>query len=244
LGKKPLLLLGAVLLLAVFSFPLRPAFAATVIVPISITVAEAGAPSFTWTIGGPCLPSPSSGSTGGTVTVTMTASCAYTINTPTPDGATVRDRLTSGASYVTSLAETSCASGTCSTVSDTAHVQDLLTIGANCNGAVLSVASPTSDKWYNYGTSLTVTCNGIWGRASGTGTRAISWNWDGGASTSVATTLTFTSSLQSMTNGHTLNVNTVTQNQLTLDARAIAALFFVTNPTITATSTGTTRGPR
>ncbi|MDA4125457.1 MAG: carboxypeptidase-like regulatory domain-containing protein [Thaumarchaeota archaeon] len=230
MSNRKLLLFGVVLLLAVVSFPLRPVSAATVTVTITVTVAEAGAPGlpFTWTVIG-C--GGGSGPTGSAVPLTLTASCAYTINTPA-DGLTQRDRLTSGSTYVMSLPEAGCATS-CS-VSDTAHVQELLTVSANCNGAAVSPTSPTSDRWFNYGASVTVTCNGIWGRASGTGTRAVSWNWDGGANTNVATTATFTTSSQTMNGGHTMNVNVGTQYQLTIDPKATAALASVTIPTITS----------
>ena len=236
MSNRLTLLAGVALLLVVFLSPSHPAFTATTVtVNIYVTVAETapGVPSFTWTIGGSCVPSPSSGSTGVTVPVTMTGSCAYTISVPA-DTATQRDRLTSGTTYVTLLSESSCASGTCSTVTDTAHVQEPLTVGTGCNGAAVSVASPTSDRWYDYGTSLIVTCNGVWARSLGTGTRAVSWNWNGGTDTAVATTSTFTSSSQTMNESRTLNVNTATQFQLTLDSGAAAALAAVTKPTITS----------
>jgi hypothetical protein len=224
---------GIALILAFSVAPMRPAFAVSVTVPITVTVAETGPLPFTWTIGGSCAPVPGSGSTGGVVSVTMSANCPYTIDV-SADGPTERDRLMNGASYVTSLPELSCGGGGCAAVTPTAHVQELLTVSGSCNGAVVSVVSPTGNRWYDYGTSLIVTCNGIWGRALGTGTRAVSWNWDGGASTLVATTSTFTSSLETMGAGHTLNVNTVTQYQLTLDPKATGALLSVTNPAITS----------
>src|SRR5208337_5223918 len=80
------------------------------------------------------------------------------------------------------------------------------------------------------------TCNGVWARSLGTGTRAVSWNWDGGPDTVVATTSTFTSSSQTMNANHILNVNTVTQFQLTFDSGAAGALAAVTKPTITSDS--------
>ncbi len=214
--------------------PPSPAVAASVTVPITINVAEAGAPPFTWTISGPsCAAAPSSGTTGATVTITMNSGCSYSIVTPAGT-ATQRFRLTTGTgTYVTSLPETSCSSGTCAAVVDTAHVQELLTYGTSCNSAQVAPASPTGDKWYNYGTSVTVTCNGVWGRASGTGTRAISWNWDGGSNSTVATLSTFASSSMTMSSGHTFKVNVVTQYQLTLDPGATRALKSLTLPTIT-----------
>ena len=211
-----------------------PVHAASVTVPVDVTVAEAGAPSFTWTIIGSCSQSPSTGSTGATVTVTMDSSCNYSIVVPN-DGATQRDRLTTGTgAYTAGLPETSCASGACPDVTDTAHVQEFLTYSATtCVSAMPSPASPTGDLWYNYGTSVTLTCNGVWGRVNGAGTRATSWNWNGGANNDVATVSTFTSSSVSMTAGNTFNVNTMSQYQLTLDSGAIRALETITGPTIT-----------
>ena len=223
-----LVLLAACTFLIPFLFPPVPANAASVTVPITISVYETGAPSFTWTIGGLCSPSPSSGVTGVTVTVTMDPSCTYIINTP-PDTATQRDRLTNASNgYVPRLSETSCSSGACSAITDTAHVEELLIVSTSCNSPYFNQVSPTGDTWYNYGTALTVTCKGAWARVSGTGIRAVSWSWDTGASTAVATISTFTSSSQTMTAGHTLNVNTVTQYQLNLDSEAAQALSSLT----------------
>jgi len=226
-------LLATVGLLAIlFAFPSLPAHAASVTVTITVTVAETGAPSFTWTITG-CSASPSSGTSGTSQAVTMDSSCVYVISSGSSTGnGTLRDRLTD--SYLTSLSETSCSSGTCPTVSLTAHVQEFLAVSANCNGPVYSVQSPTSDSWFNYGTSLTVSCTGVWGRSGGTGNRASSWSWDSGASSFVATTGYFSSSLQTLKSHHTFNVNKVTQYQLTLDNGATLALEALTSPTITS----------
>lgn len=144
---------------------------------------------------------------------------------------TLRDRLTSG--YATSVSETSCSSGTCAPISLVAHVQELLTIGPNCNNPVVSTASPTSDIWYNYGTTLTVSCNGVWGRSGGTGTRATSWSWDGGTASNVATTGSLVSSSRAMNSHHAFAVNKVAQYQLTLDSGAARATALVTAPPIT-----------
>jgi hypothetical protein len=224
------------LLAVLFAFPSLPVHAASVSVSVTIkvTVAETGAPSFIWTITG-CLAvgSPSSGTSGTPQNVTLSPSCTYVISSGGATGnGTLRDRLTS--SYATSISETSCPlPGPCTAVSLTAHVQELLVIGSNCNTPAVSVASPTSDSWYNYGTSLTVSCSGVWGRSGGTGFRATSWNWDGGTNTAVATTGLF-SSPQIMNSHHTFNVNRGTQYQLTLDAGATRALASVTSPTITS----------
>jgi len=226
------LLATAGLLAILFAFPAIPAQAASVTVTINVTVAEAGAPSFTYTITG-CSASPSSGTSGTSQAVTVDSSCTYVIGADGATGnGTLRDRLTD--SYVTSLSETSCASGTCPTVSITAHVQEFLAVSASCSGPAYSVQSPTSDSWFNYGTALTVSCAGVWGRSSGTGTRATSWNWDGGVSGFVATTGYFTSSSQTLKSHHVFNVNKVTQYQLTLDDGAKLAAEAITSPTITS----------
>ena len=220
------------LLAILLAFPSSPAHAASVTVTINVTVAEAGAPSFTWTITG-CHASPSSGTSGTPQTVTVDSGCVYVISAGTSTGnGTLRYRLTN--SYAVSVTETSCASGTCSTVTLTAHAEEYLALSANCNGPVASVQSPTSDSWYPYGTTLTVSCTGVWGRSGGTGSRATSWNWDGGANSPVATTGPFVTSPQTMKSHHALNVNKATQYQLTLDKGASLALGAITSPTITS----------
>ena len=221
------MLATAGLLVILLAFTPSPAHAAST-VTITVTVFETGAPSFTWTISG-CSASPSSGTSGAAVAVTMDSNCVYAINAGSATGnGTLRYRLTS--SYLTSVTETSSVS----TVSIIAYAEEYLAISANCNGPVVSVASPTSDSWYNYGTSLTVSCTGVWGRSGGAGTRAASWNWNGGANNFVATTGYFSSSPQSMTSHRSFNVNTVTQYQLSLDKGASLALDAVTSPTITS----------
>jgi hypothetical protein len=220
------------LLAVLLAFPSSPARAASVTVTIGVDLAETGAPSFTWTLTG-CSASPSSGTSGTPVSVTMTSSCAYTISSGGASGnGTLRDRLTG--SYTNSVSETSCSGGTCPTVSITAYAQEYLSISSNCDNSLVSVQSPTSDSWYNYGTSLTVSCAGAWGRSGGTGTRAASWSWDAGASNFVATTGYFSSSLETMVSHHTFNVNKITQYQLTLDQGATKALEALTAPAITS----------
>ena len=229
------MLATAGLLAILFAFPAIPAHAqtTTVTVTISVTVYETGAPAFTWTVTGPCSASPSSGTSGTPTAVTLDSDCTYVISAGGANGnGTLRDRLTS--SYAISVSETSCLSGTCATVSIIAYAEEYLSIPATCNSPIVSVQSPTSDSWYNYGTSLTVSCTGAWGRSGGAGTRATSWSWDGGASNFVATTGYFVTSSRTMNSHHTLGVNTVTQYQLTLDGGARLALEALTNPTITS----------
>jgi hypothetical protein len=159
----------------------------------------------------------------------MDTDCVYTVSSGSATGnGTLRYRLTS--SYYTSVSETSCAASPCS-VSLTAYAEELLTLSSSCFGPVVSAVSPTSDSWYDYGTALTVICNGVWDRSGGTGLRATSWDWDGGTANQVATTGLF-SSPQNMISHHTLYVTSTTQYQLTLDQGATNALASVTSPTI------------
>ncbi len=230
--KGTVVLAALGLLSLMLAFPSSSVHAASVSVSITVTAAEGGAPSFTWTITG-CTATPSSGTSGSPQIVTLDPSCTYTISSgPASGNGTLRDRLTGG--YSISVSETSCASGTCAPVSLTAHVQELLSTSSNCNGPLTSISSPTLDNWYNYGSVLTVSCNGVWGRAGGVGTRGTSWSWDGGTPVTVATTSRFVTSSVTMNSHHTLNVNMATQYQLTLDAGATRALSSATSPTITS----------
>ncbi|GEM_PF-4005726 len=215
-------------LLVLLAFPSQPAHAASAFT-IKVSVAEPGAPSFTYAIAG-CSTNRTSGTSGNTYTVSMSSNCVYTISSGAGN-ATLRDRLTSG--YATTVSETSCTGATCSPIIIAANVEELLGLSSNCNGPAVSPASPTSDSWFNYGTVLSVSCDGAWGRSNGMGVRATSWNWDGGAANLVATTGTF-GSPKTMTSHHTFNVNTVVQYQLTLDQGATKALASVTSPTITS----------
>ena len=181
--------------------------------PISVGVLESGAPGGTYAVNG-CSPSPTTGSTGTTTSFTMNANCAFTISFSNSGG--TRDGFISGGTFsATSGSQSTCSSGTCPTISLNADYQALLTINGG-NGVSYSLTSETSDGWYKYGDSLTVSSNGIWGRASGVGTRVASWNVDGGSNTNVATTGTVTTSSVTMTAAHTVNFNPATQYQLTL----------------------------
>ena len=225
------ILASCTLLMPLFLLP-SPVSAATVTVPINISIMDAGAPPFAWTIGGSCSPSPSTGSTGVTVNVNMMAGCAFILYTPA-DGPTQRDRFVSSTGfYVSGLEETSCSTSPCSTLTISAHVEELLTVSTNCYDPYVTPASQSGDSWYDYGTTLTVSCLGVWDRSSGTGVRATSWDWDGGATTSVATLSGFTSTSKSMTSAHTFYVGAGAQFQLGLDTGAIRALISVTSTPI------------
>ncbi len=215
--------------LTLFSHPVR-GVSDPVYTEVTVTVAEAGAPGFTWTVTG-CSASPSSGPSGTPTNVSLTPGCDYSINTGGDSGnGTLRDLLTSG--YVDTIVETSCASGVCAPLSLTAHSEELLGVSAECNTPSVSVTSPSGDSWYDYGTTLSVTCRGTFDRSDGSGTRATSWHWNSMTNTVVATTSTFTTSPVVMDSSYKLTVNVVAQYQLTLDTGATRALASVTAPTI------------
>ena len=97
--------------------------------PVLVTEAESGAPVGTWSIS-TCSATPSSGSTGSTVNVFMTPSCSFTISF-TNSGTTRRGFSISGGFSATSATQTSCSSGTCTTISLTAYYQLENTYAAN-----------------------------------------------------------------------------------------------------------------
>ncbi|MDA4123571.1 MAG: hypothetical protein OK456_10370, partial [Thaumarchaeota archaeon] len=105
-------------------------------------------------------------------------------------------------------------------------------VGGNGVTYGLNPSIPGDIGWYDSGSSLSVSSNGIYNRAAGTGQRVSSWNIDGGPNTAVATAGTVTTSLLTMTAAHTVTFNSVAQYQVTLNAGAQAALASCTNPTI------------
>jgi hypothetical protein len=111
-----------------------------------------------------------------------------------------------------------------------------LSLDASATKALVSITKPTisgDDYWYDSGTPVTVTLDGVYGRSGGTGTRLSSYAVNGGPSVVVATTGTVTvlaalpvSSAQSIT------TTTITEYQLTLNAVASSVLVSCTAPAI------------
>lgn len=93
-------------------------------------------------------------------------------------------------------------------------------------------ASPTGDFWFDSGTTVTVSTDGIYGRSSGTGTRVSAWSVDAGTTTTVDNLSTVTTSQVTMSTPHTVTFATVPQYQLSLNSAAEAALVTCTSPTI------------
>ena len=118
------------------------------------------------------------------------------------------------------------------TVNFVSTTQYYLTVSGG-NGVTYGTASPTGDNWYDSSQSTTVSSNGIYNRASGTGQRVASWQIDSGTTTNVATISTVTTSTVTMSGYHTVTFVSVAQYQVTLDSGATAALASITGPTVT-----------
>jgi hypothetical protein len=117
------------------------------------------------------------------------------------------------------------------TVNFVSTTQYYLTVNGG-NSVTFGTASPTGDQWYDSGGSTTVSSNGVYSRSGGTGQRVASWNLDGGSNTAFSSTGTVTTSSVSMSTYHTVNFNSVTQYQVTLDSGATSALSSITLPTV------------
>jgi hypothetical protein len=115
----------------------------------------------------------------------------------------------------------------------TTLTQFLLTVNGG-NNVSYSVSPPIAGDvgWYDAGASLTVSSNGVFDRASGTGQRVSSWNIDGGVPTIVTTAATVTTGSITMSAQHVVNFGAITQYQVSLDAASTAALAACTPPTI------------
>ena len=103
-------------------------------------------------------------------------------------------------------------------VAGTVVTQYQLTLDSGATGALSVVNSPPikgDNYWYDAGTQVTYSGNGVFGRSSGTGSRVTTWWWDSAAATPVTTTGTFPASV-TMNAPHELHTTTVTQFQVAL----------------------------
>jgi hypothetical protein len=119
------------------------------------------------------------------------------------------------------------------TLTFTYYHQYLLTV-AGGNGVTYGTVSPSGDNWYDNGMSTTVSSNGVYSRASGTGLRVSSWRIDSGTVNNVATTGTVLTSSVSMSAAHAINFVSNTQYQVTLDTISTSALNSITSPTVSS----------
>lgn len=109
------------------------------------------------------------------------------------------------------------------------------------NGAALSAFSsisplstfPNDTFWYDTGSpAVTLVLNGAYSRSAGTGLRTTSWELDSGPVTKVAQTGPITIVTKAMTAAQFVNATSVTQYQVTLDAKGTSAIASITSPAI------------
>jgi hypothetical protein len=94
-----------------------------------------------------------------------------------------------------------------------------VTLDSGATSSLNSITAPTlsgDENWYDSGSAVTVTLNGVWGRASGTGNRLVSYSINEGSPSSVATSEPVTVlSLGSIGSPQTINTETTVQFELT-----------------------------
>jgi hypothetical protein len=123
--------------------------------------------------------------------------------------------------------------GSAESINSTVVTQYQLTIDIGATEALSSVTSPqiTGDNyWYDSGTRVTYTGNGVYDRALGVGERMSSWWIDSNAPTTVLTSATFLVSIN-MGAPHSLHTTSVAQFQVTITGTYGVAS--ATPPTVT-----------
>jgi hypothetical protein len=90
----------------------------------------------------------------------------------------------------------------------------------------------TNAQWYNSNYTAQVTLSGVLNRIDGTGQRVTAYSLDGGSAVQVEPTSETVHISAVMDAPHQLNINSVTQYQVKLDASAAAQLASITPPTI------------
>jgi hypothetical protein len=107
-----------------------------------------------------------------------------------------------------------------------------ITLDAGAAAAISSISTPSipgDNYWYDSGTQVTYTGNGVFGRASGTGSRLTGWWWDSTAPTPLLTAGTFTETA-TMAAPHTLHTQSVRQFEVILTGTGWVSS--ATNPTV------------
>jgi hypothetical protein len=117
------------------------------------------------------------------------------------------------------------------TIAFTSTTQYYLTVSGG-NNIAYSLSSQTSDNWYDSGTSTTVSSDGVYNRASGTGTRTTSWRLDSGTINTVSTVNTVTTSSVTMSTYHTITFASTLQYQIYYDGGVTNTLNTITSPTV------------
>ncbi|MGA3192016.1 MAG: hypothetical protein ABSD73_05815 [Candidatus Bathyarchaeia archaeon] len=145
------------------------------------------------------------------------------------------------------VATSSVSMTTYHTVNFNAVTQYQVTLDTGATNALSSITSPavSSDYyWYDSGTTVTVTLNGVYSRSGGSGIRISGYQLNGGSNNPESTTGTFNAFNSAISNHEYVTTTIVTQYQVTLDTGATNALSSITLPTITSDNywydTGTT----
>ncbi|MDA4136343.1 MAG: protease pro-enzyme activation domain-containing protein [Thaumarchaeota archaeon] len=115
--------------------------------------------------------------------------------------------------------------------------QSQVTLDAGASASLNSITPPTisgDSFWYDGGTLVTLSLNGVYGRSGGAGTRLASYSVNGGGSTSVSTTGTVTVlGAVSISGAEAIATTSVAQYQLTLSTSGAGTASATTNPSIT-----------
>ncbi len=104
-------------------------------------------------------------------------------------------------------------------VTTTTVTQYQVTLDSTSASALNSITSPTvsgDNYWYDSGTSISITLNGIYGRGSSQGTRITGYAINGGANNPEATTGTFNAFSGPMSGPEAVTTTTVTQYLLSV----------------------------
>ncbi len=132
---------------------------------------------------------------------------------------------------------------TVSGVMDSAHTisfdsitQYQVALDQSAASSLYSITSPTipgDSYWYDSGTQVTVTLNGVWGRYAGTGNRLVSYSLDQGPETSVSTTeVVIALSLSPIVAPHSIIASVKVQFLLSLSAPQGSVVSITQSPTM------------
>ena len=99
---------------------------------------------------------------------------------------------------------------------------------------ITSPAIPGDNYWYDSGTLVSLTLNGVYGRFSGTGSRVTGYEINGGAENNVLPTMGTVIVLNSLPISSTQSITTtvINQYQVSLDSGATSALSSITSSTV------------
>jgi hypothetical protein len=102
--------------------------------------------------------------------------------------------------------------------------------------SLFSVTPPTiagDNYWYDKGTAVVAVLNGTWNRSGGLGSRMTGYSVNGGQVVTTLTTGQVTAlSLAGLTSPQAISVSSTEQAHISLDSTSLAALTYITAPTI------------